>query len=224
WSPPPPRPVASPNESLETKPKVKSPEVKAALEKQLAGFAEWRGDTLVNTDPNGTRPYPARKIAEVVTAKLPTGFPNLQAGAAKAWAEDALVKVKLRRGTDRTDDFVRLAMRTEPLETDVPVWRGESYARRADLEARLAELDAGKAVELVAESWTLSEEIAGRFASARSLPYELVIVSRQHGSLRPIYPTIAKVVPRYGKQAEVVALEGTRFRITGEPIFERTAR
>lgn len=217
-----PRPVSSPNETLETTPAVKSPEIRAALEKQLGGFAEWQGDALVFTDPNGTRRYTAPKVAEVITSKLPEGFPNLQADAAKAWAEDALGKVKLRPGTDRTDDFVRFVQRTEPLAGELPVWRGEYFARRADLEARLAELDAeeGSAVDLLADSWTLLEHVARSFASSKGLPYELVLVSKSHGSFRPIYPTIRKVLPKFGNQAEIITLQGTRFRIVGEPVFD----
>ena len=219
-----PRPVGSPNESLETRPDIEDRRIRDALSKHLGGLAEWQDDALVFTDPNGTRPYPAAKLAAVVTGKLPAGFPNLQADAAKSWAQDALANIKLRPGTDRTDDFVRLVQRTEPLAGDVPVWRGEYFARRQDLEDRLARLTSagGEAVGMTADSWTLLEGVARGFAAAKGMAYELVLVSRNHGTLRPIYPTIGKVLPRYGKQAEIIALEGTRFRIVGEPIFNRT--
>ncbi len=218
-SPAVPHPLASPNESLEIKPEVTTPAIRQALSDRLQGLAEWRNDVLVFTDPNGSRIYPAAKLAQVVTAKLPDGLPNMQASAALAWADDALINVKLRPGTNVVDDFVRLALRTEPLAPARPVFRGEYYGRRSDLETRLANLMEGAAVEAVADSWTLLQGVAERFAASKGLPYELVLVCRDHGTLREIHPVIGKVIPKYARQAEVIALEGTRFRIN--PPFPR---
>jgi hypothetical protein len=223
WKPPPLKPVSSPNATLETRPKVTDAELRKSLTDHLSGLAEWQGEKLVFTDPNGSRKYPAAKVAEVVTAKLPKGMPNLQAAAAKAWAENALENIKLRAGRDRVDDFVRLVLRTEPLAGNKPVWRGEFYGRAADLEARLEALVAGVEVSEVADSWSLLERVASGFASRSRLPYQLVLMCRQHGTLREIYPVIRKVLPKYGGQAEVIALEGTRFKLVGEPVWQRLA-
>jgi hypothetical protein len=221
WKPPVEQPVASPNEALQVKPAITDPLIKEAIADHLQGLAEWKDDVLVFTDPNGTRPYPDDKLAEVITAKLPDDVPNLQAEAVKEFAADAMANIKLKRGTDRVDDFVRFALRTEPLPPATPVHRGESYARRRDLETRLEELAEGAEVDLVADSWSLLEDVAARFARRQSLPYELVLTCRKHGSLRPIYRTIKKVHRKYWRQAEVLAVEGTRFRLVGEPSFER---
>ncbi len=41
------------------------------------------------------------------------------------------------------------------------------------------------------------------------------------GITTTIHPVVGKVMPKYKNQREVVALEGPRFRIVGEPVFTR---
>lgn len=220
WQPPPRKPVESPNSTLQTKPRVTSPDIREALSARLEGLAEWKEDVLVFTDPNGSRPYPAAKVADVITAKLPNGFLNLAAAAVEAWAEDSL-KINLKRGKNMTDDFVRTVARIEPLPAETPVWRGERFAREADLLERLEGLLKGAPVRETAQSWTRLPTVAGAFARMGKLPYRLILHSKSHASLRSILPLIRKIFPKYWKQAEAISLEGSEWRAVGEPTYER---
>lgn len=223
WMPPPRQPAASPNATLQSKPEVTDAGIREDLARRLQGLAEWRDDVLVFTDPNGSRPYPAAKVAEVITAKLPDGFRNIAADAVKAWAKDSL-NINLKRGRNITDDFARTVARIEPLPPATPVWRGERFGSEADLLLRLAELlsDTGAKVVEAGQSWTRLPGVAGKFSRLGNLPCRLVLHSKRHSSLRFIQPLIKKIFPKYWKQAEVVSLEGAKWRAVGEPIYVRT--
>lgn len=220
WSPPQAQPVASPNESMQTTPRVSSPDIKAALADKLQGLAQWNGDILVFADPNGTRPYTAEKLAQVVTAKLPDGFEQMQAKAVERHVNAGLMLGELK------DDFLRFLNRTAPLESGTPVYRGEAYRTQAALRDRLAELasPAAPAVSEIAQSWSLDAAVAAAFATGKGLLYRLILVTRSHGTLRPIYQTAELLVPSAAGQKEVVALLGTRFRIVGKPAVTREGR
>jgi hypothetical protein len=216
WKPPAPQPLSSPNESLQVKPRIESPVIREALSQKLKGFAEWDGDVLRFTDPNGTRKMDQREAARVITANLPDGFPNLQAEAARLWLGNAAKNIKSKQGKDVLDDFTRLLRRLEPLEGNTPVFRGEYYASESDLLKRINMFVDGYAVTRMGESFTLLERIAQKFATGKT-PYELILVCKRHGSLKPVYEIAKRVLPKYAKQGEVIAMEGTRFRAVNEP-------
>ena len=211
-------PVSSPNETLQS-PAPTTPEVRAALADKMKGLVEFRDDLMVFTDPNGTRPYPAERLAEIVTADLPEGFDQVQARAVERHVSAGLMLGELR------DDFRRFAGRTLPLAAGTPVYRGEAYRTLTALRERLAELagELGARVGDVAQSWTLEEAAAFAFATGRGLRYRMVPLSRKHGTLRPIWQTAERLVAAAVGQKEVVALAGTRFRIVGRPSVRRVA-
>jgi len=223
WSPPPRQPVSSPNASMEITPRISNGAVRTLLTQRMQGLAEWRGDVLVFTDPNGTRPYPAEKVAQVITAKLPPGIRNISAEAVRAWFSDSMA-INLRRGRNVVDDFIRAVARIEPMRGDRPVWRGERFARESDLLDRLESLLAGAAVKDAAQSWSRLPAVAEAFARRGGLPYQLVLHSKRHASLRFIQPLAKKIYPKYWKQAEAVSLEGSRWKAVGEPIMVRAGR
>ncbi len=121
-------PVSSPFATLSRKPEI-SPDLREALVTGLGGLAEWgrreggrtvadaRGDVLIFTDPNGTRPYAAADLARVLRVDvvednyqrraLEDALPELTSGQLADW-------VARNRGTDRLDDFARLARRIVP--------------------------------------------------------------------------------------------------------------
>jgi hypothetical protein len=220
---PPERVMASPNENLQATPEVDSQDLRGALANRLQGLAEWDEKRLVFTDPNGTRPYPAAKVAEVITAKLPNGFRNFAAKSVEAWAKDALA-INLKRGRDITDDFVRTVGRIHPLPPETPVWRGERFAREADLLERIEDLMAGVRVRDAAQSWTRLPGVAAKFANLGKLPYRLVLHSKKHGTLHSIQPLVKEIFPKHWKQAEAISLEGSQWRAAGEPAFVRTGK
>jgi hypothetical protein len=210
-------PVSSPNESLKATPKVAAPEIKAALTDRMKGLVEWNEDVLVFRDPTGTRPFPPAKLAEVVTAELPEGFAQVQAEAVERHVNAGLMLGDLR------DDFLRFTRRTEPMASGTPVYRGEAYRTAAALKERLNELlsDTGAEVTSLVESWTLELKAAMAFATGRGMKHRLILETRQHGTLREIWQTAERVAPAAVGQKEVVALNGTRFRVVGKPSVTR---
>jgi hypothetical protein len=179
---------------------------------------EFRDDLIVFTDPNGTRPYAAERLAEIVTAPLPDGFDQVQAKAVERHVNGGLMLGEL------ADDFRRFLVRTMPLENGVEVFRGEAYRNAAQVRARLAELtgDLGAIVREIAQSWTLKADAAMAFASGRGTKHRLILEMRVHGTLRPIYQTAERVAPSAVGQKEIVAMMGTRLRMVGTPKVTRS--
>lgn len=211
-------PVTSPNATLAMRDfTVNSPEVRSALTDKLKGLVDFKDDMIVFTDPTGTRPYTAEELAKVVTAELPDGFEQVQARAVERHVSAGLML------GDLADDFRRFMIRTRPLENGTPVFRGEAYRTAAQVKARLAELAAapGAAVREIAQSWSLVLDAAMAFATGRGLKHRLILETRSHGTLRPIYQTAELVVPAAAGQKEVVAMIGTRFRLVGKPSVSR---
>ncbi len=63
--------------------------VRRELAERLKGLAEWDGDVLRLTDPNGTRPCSWREAGRVIAADLPAGISNRQLAACRRWVEDS---------------------------------------------------------------------------------------------------------------------------------------
>lgn len=211
-----PGPVSSPNEGLQVADNIRTPSLRAVLGDQLKGLVEFRDDLIVCTDPNGTRPYAAERLAEIVTAPLPDGIAQIQAQAVERHVAAGLML------GDLADDFRRFVARTMPLAANEAVWRGEAYRTAAQVRARLEELTAVSGVSEIAQSWTLDEAAAMAFASGKGLKHRLVLLCRKHGSLKPIYPTAEKLVASAAGQKEIVAATGTRFRMVGSPSVSRS--
>lgn len=64
------------NQDVEFKPSITEQEWKDELARQLQGIAEWRGDTLVMIDRNGSRPYEADDIGRVITQPAADYLPD----------------------------------------------------------------------------------------------------------------------------------------------------
>lgn len=169
WQPPPRRPVSSPNENLQTTPKVSEPALREALSKNLKGMAEWNKDTLVFTDPNGTRPLPAEKLVEIWGKGMPARFEDLpgkglgQMDSALRWLGDH-EEFRDANGTNAWDDLIRLANRitSRPVDT---LWRGMAMSTEK-LNEFLGKISKGYTVrpEFPLESWTASQAAAATYA------------------------------------------------------------
>jgi hypothetical protein len=199
------------NETLAATPAVRSQEVRTALAEDVKGLAKWEGDTLRFTDPNGTRPYTAEKLAEVITDLLPEKIPHLQAAAVKTWAEDPAYFRKYP-GSDKAEDLLRFVQRTEPVAAGTPIYRGESFDNEREFLARRAQILEGTSLGKIAGSGTLDPEVARDFAH-RGGPIRVVYTIRDNGEARPISPTVARVSPQHDSEAEVLYTEANKFRL-----------
>lgn len=145
WTPPPPMPVSSPNEALEMTPEITTPDVREALANHLQGLAEWKGETLVFTDPNGTRRYTGEELAEVWQRPMPESFQDLPGGGQMQrevfmdWAADsdrfvsdpAAGPYRLGR-TDRWEDLRRVIARLAPNGAEMqPLTRTLSFSEES---------------------------------------------------------------------------------------------
>lgn len=74
------------NEGLEVTPQVSDEVLKTTLSDLLGRFGEWDGEKMIFTDPDGTRPYTAEKLAEIWARPAPAGHEVLeQKEALDAW-------------------------------------------------------------------------------------------------------------------------------------------
>lgn len=213
------------NDGTSCTPQVSERALREELTRQLQGLAEWQGDKLVMTDPNGTRPYSAARIGEVITASLPAGLPNLQADALRAWVEDHTqfnARSQDHVGLDMIEDLGRLFRRILPgkVEDTGTVYRGMTLpdADLARIEANGYTVRPGK----VADSWGMTETASGKYlkeqpASGRTN----VMLVMESGRVRPIQDAVRAVgnisspnpaIPLV-TDAEAVTLPGQRFRV-----------
>jgi len=120
------------NENLETEIRSADESLKAAISEKMQGFADWDGDRLVFTDPNGTKPYSAADIVAILNKPLPANFygdgksPYHQRDVAAEWSKDSSW-IKNHTASDKAYHFGRLLNRIEPLESETPVYRGMSW-------------------------------------------------------------------------------------------------
>jgi|APGre2960657404_1045060.scaffolds.fasta_scaffold00231_11 hypothetical protein len=108
------------NDGLEVAPQVSDPVLKLALADKLGRFGEMQDGKLVFTDPDGSKPATAAKLAEIWAKPAPAGYDRLtQKDALDAWAggqtpdaQDA--RIILRKLFDRI----------ETAESPADLWRG----------------------------------------------------------------------------------------------------
>lgn len=98
------------NEGLQATPDVQDPAIKDALTEKLGRFGQWDGKKLIFTDPDGTRPWSAAKLAEIWSKHAPEGYDHLsQRDFLEVWdggrtADEEDARVLLRRLFDRIVD------------------------------------------------------------------------------------------------------------------------
>ena len=109
------------NEGLEVTPQVGDPVMRQAITDKLGRFGEWDGEKMVFTDPDGSKKYPAAKLAEIWAKPAPAAYDKLtQKDALAAWkggatpdTEDS--RVLLRSLFDRIE--------TPPEDQPKELWR-----------------------------------------------------------------------------------------------------
>ncbi len=127
------------NHALEVTPQVSDGRLREALSEGMQGYAEWEGDRLVFTDPNGTRPTTAEALAEVWDQGLPEGFALHQRDALVDWVRDSRVfydrrteddaalrygRAEYQPGTNVWRDLQRLIARLVNGDGEVVIYRG----------------------------------------------------------------------------------------------------
>jgi hypothetical protein len=97
------------NDGLEVTPQISDPVMKAALKDRLGRFGEWDGEKMVFTDPDGTKPYTAAKLAEIWAKPAPPEHDVIsQKEALDAWdggitPDPGETRVTLRKLFDRIE-------------------------------------------------------------------------------------------------------------------------
>lgn len=222
--------LASLNENVECTPQVTERELREQLAGVLQGLAEWRGNTLVMTDPNGTRPYPPEEIGAIITAPLPQGFENRQAKVADKWIDDNTYLYPEEHGgkatRDEREDFMRLLDRIIPTTKNggsdtsaETVYRGltrNSESKREDMVHDIRRKGYGAREGFLAESWTTSPTAAAHFADS---PAPVVLVCNKYQNRKRIdalYNHLRDSSPNVTKpkrlEGESLFAESSRFR------------
>lgn len=240
WTPPPVPPVSSPNATLQTTPKISDRALRDELAARLKGLAEWRGDVLVFTDPNGSRPMSGEKLVEVWSRGMPPAFesfPNkglMQQLALQRWSEnhgDFTRELDPKTGMDIKpapgrldlfDDLLRLFKRLIPMPSHKPVFRGMAWKDEADFRRFLEDNrktyipQANKA----ADSWSVAESGARKYR--RSGPFSVMLVCEKHSAAKDISALIRSIKDKIRNpdpkhplvtDGEVVFANGAKFKV-----------
>lgn len=236
WTPPEPRPLSSPNESLESSPAIASQELRDQLSEHLQGLAEWQGDTLIFTDPNGTRPLAAPQLIAAWDRGMPEKFQDLPGKglisrhALGLWAknQDAFTR-ELDPETNRDlkpapgrlnlfDDLWRLITRLPAMPENTPLFRGLSWDDAPAFDAFLTKIEkSGQYIPLAnkpADSWTYTA--ASARARARSQAYGITLICEGHSSakdLSALLQSIAADVQDLETDGRVVFARGAKFEV-----------
>lgn len=224
--------IESPNANLHAKPDISERGLRDALSKRLKGIARWEGDTLVHTDPNGTRPATAKDLADTWKQGLPEGFKPRQKDAFLEWVRDSRQfnpKQKssdpmLAPGTDRYGDFLRFIDRITNEKHAETLWRGMSMDQ-SSLDGFMRQIRAeGYSVRPItpAESWTSNLAAAQTYAKLGDGDRWAVILRVESPqAAKDITPLVRAFVAEIGKSksppvqvdAEWLYKTGTRFRV-----------
>lgn len=198
------------NRDLEVAPAVRDEHLWQDLMEDLLGFAVRRDDVLVFTDPNGTRPYSAVAVAEVLDAPLPRGFKNHQREAVAAWSRQSR-DILENPGGDAAHHLMRLVERTEPLATGTPIFRGESFESEAAMLARVKSLLSKSELNALATSFSKDATIAQTYSSAKG--HRIIFRIEEHLSMKSIEETVARAYPQNANEREVLAPHKMRIEV-----------
>jgi len=218
--------LKSPNATTQLTPDVSDRVLREALAERLKGIAEWQGDTLVMTDPNGTRPYTAQGLAELWRRGLPDGLEPRQLEAFLEWVRDSSQfrsDPALLPGTDRWNDFLRFIDRLENERPTETLWRGMTMTQQ-NLDRFLDAIADGYTVRPVspAESWSTNLAAVQNYAKWDDpKKWSVVLTVQNPAGAKDITPLVREFESEIGKQkvpsvsvdAEWLYRTGARFRV-----------
>lgn len=204
------------NEGTEADCSDMSAEVLAELDRALGSVGEIVEGVARMRDVNGTTPYTAEEVAEVVGSDTPEGVPNVQRDAAELWDDE---------GADGMPDEAKEAMR-KLLERTKPEDGVEELQKAFDLDEAQAE-EAMEALERdgyevppgqVSEPWAAAAAAATMGAAMRAGMVRVLLKWRGPQSARNLQPLLRKL----GREPEdaLQLLEGHRLRVVDKK--ERT--
>ncbi len=204
------------NEGTEADCSDMSAEVLAELDRALGSVGEIVDGVARMRDVNGTTPYTAEEVAEVVGEDTPEGVPNVQRDAAELWDDE---------GADGMPDEAKEAMR-KLLERTKPEDGVEELQKAFDLDEAQAE-EAMEALERdgyevppgqVAEPWAAAAAAATMGAAMRAGMVRVLLKWRGPQSARNLQPLLRKL----GREPEdaLQLIEGHRLRVVDKK--ERT--
>ena len=204
------------NEGTEADCSDMSAEVLAELDRALGSVGEIVDGVARMRDVNGTTPYTAEEVAEVVGSDTPEGVPNVQRDAAELWDDE---------GADGMPDEAKEAMR-KLLERTKPEDGVEELQKAFDLDEAQAE-EAMEALERdgyevppgqVAEPWAAAAAAATMGAAMRAGMVRVLLKWRGPQSARNLQPLLRKL----GRDPEdaLQLIEGHRLRVVDKK--ERT--
>jgi outer membrane biosynthesis protein TonB len=207
------RPGPGLNATLEATPDISDPETRAELAEALDGLAVWEDGRLVYTDPNGTRPYPADKIAPVISAPNSAGIPRHQEDALRTWAGGGAPA--LPPGTDRAAYFAALVWRVVPMTTNETLILTRVFLTLEERAAALAKLPQGGTWQPVTEFPFLAFAKAGAAPETGTQPgYALTAQIVRHHTARDLTPAVEALAARADAHGHHVLMpRGAVFRI-----------
>lgn len=221
------------NESVEVERDYRYKDLVDSLSEQLQGLAQWEGNKLVMTDPNGTKPYDYKAIGKIIAAPLPGGIQNYQKTALQDWVIDSDKFAQKTKdedtgiGLDEKEDLVRLFERIKPVtdrEGKDPVYRGLNFNNKEERDNLVETFKSngyGARKGFIAESWANNPYAANKYAKENK--YGIVLETVSYKSRKRIDSLYRDAIPDYkgpdstspiNLEGESVFLSGVKFRVT----------
>jgi len=201
------------NEALQVKPEVTTPAIKEALSRDLTGLAEWKGDTLIFTDPNGTRPVASKDLARTIATENKADIPLLQAETLRSWAEEG--PAKMSPGSDALYHFRRLVRRVIPLQGDPALTMTQTFATEEDQDRVMNLLQEGMRWTPRATPFPFSafakETTEPTAAEAKGMQVTLRVL--RHKSAKDITPAVETLADEDAHGHHVLFERGASFRV-----------
>ncbi len=206
------------NENLETK--INAPEeLLKKVEESFAGFAKRDGNKITFTDPNGTKPYSAKDIVNIIGASnLPNiyggkdGSQYLQKNAFVKWIDDSHSQ-RYNPNLDITEDIGRLFERIEPMKEDSTIYRGLSFSSKDDENYKklMAQIENNTFRTDSFNSCTTDYSVAESFASKNS--FQVVLEFKKHNTAKDLKYLVGKYYDMASEEKEVMLLHKKSYRV-----------
>ena len=213
--------LPSMNENLEAKIENVTPELKAKISEQLQGLAQWKGDTLIFTDPNGTKPYSDTAIVDVLENKITANIygagvdPNPQHNALVEWTKNSNY-IKNHTTSDKAYHFGRLLNRIEPMESSKEIYRGMSWntaveSQKALFDKFMAEVDNDYFTRSTFESYSKNKDMVMKDYMKEK--QKVFITVRKHSNAKYIGNLVKHFHPKNAQEMEVLFSKGGKMKI-----------
>ena len=213
--------LPSMNENIETTIENATPELQKQISDKLQGLAEWQGNKLVFTDPNGTKPYSDTAIVDILKNKITANIygagvdPNHQRNALIEWTKNSNY-IKNHTTTDKAYHFGRLLNRIEPMESSEKIYRGMSWntkveSQKALFDKFMAEVNSDYFTRSTFESYTKNIDTALEYGSKHN--QRVFITVRKHSNAKYIGNLVKHFHPDNAQEMEVLFSKGGKMKI-----------